>query len=187
MTNQNNSAENFQTASRNKKRRAWSTEEKLNMLQEAEQPNSNFSRIAKKYDISASQLFAWRKLKMKGHFQEEKVSINYLDLEKEIISANHKAANLEDGLFKLADEIKKGKLSLYQGICAYSALVGAACKIAHLKFEIWDRVVPYIRQDNIAMQNNPLEDEMRRESANILVKILEMRKNQQNQNNSEQG
>ena len=45
------------------KRRFYSAQEKLNFLQEAEAPGSRRSAVARRYGISPSQLFRWRRFR----------------------------------------------------------------------------------------------------------------------------
>lgn len=59
------------------RRRKWSSEEKKAIIQETYQIGMSVSLIARKYDISPSQLFNWRRLMeaggMKGVDSEEEV------------------------------------------------------------------------------------------------------------------
>lgn len=48
------------------RRRRWSAEEKQKLLAESEQPGSSVSLVARKYGISTSQLFNWRKQFQQG-------------------------------------------------------------------------------------------------------------------------
>src|SRR3978361_1805238 len=43
------------------RRRRWTAEEKQAILKEAEQPGMSISSVGRKYSVSASQMFAWRK------------------------------------------------------------------------------------------------------------------------------
>ncbi len=49
-----------------KRRRRFSTEEKLLMVEESEQAGMTVSYVARKYNVSANQLFKWRKLAHEG-------------------------------------------------------------------------------------------------------------------------
>lgn len=48
------------------RRRRWSVAEKLQMVEEAELPGMSVSYVARKYGVSPSQLFAWRRLAREG-------------------------------------------------------------------------------------------------------------------------
>jgi transposase len=48
------------------RRRRWSAEEKRSMVEEAEQPGSSVSSVARKYNIHPNQLFCWRRLVYEG-------------------------------------------------------------------------------------------------------------------------
>lgn len=48
------------------RRRRWSAEEKQTLLKEAEQTGNSMSSVARKYGVSPSQMFAWRKQFQKG-------------------------------------------------------------------------------------------------------------------------
>jgi transposase len=48
------------------RRRRWTAGEKVALVEEANQPGSSVSYVARKYGISASQLFRWRRLMAEG-------------------------------------------------------------------------------------------------------------------------
>lgn len=48
------------------RRRRWSAEDKQQLLKEADEPGNSMSSVARKYGISSSQMFAWRKQFQKG-------------------------------------------------------------------------------------------------------------------------
>ena len=48
------------------RRRRWSVDEKLAMVEEAELPGMSVSYVARKHGVSASQLFSWRRLAREG-------------------------------------------------------------------------------------------------------------------------
>jgi transposase len=48
------------------RRRRWTAEEKRAILEEADQPDSSISAVGRKYGISPSQLFTWRRLMRAG-------------------------------------------------------------------------------------------------------------------------
>jgi transposase len=48
------------------KRRYYTAQEKLSFLQEAEAPGSSMSAVARRYGISPSQLFRWRRFRDEG-------------------------------------------------------------------------------------------------------------------------
>lgn len=48
------------------RRRRWSVQEKLQLVEESELPGMSVSYIARKYGVSPSQLFTWRRLAREG-------------------------------------------------------------------------------------------------------------------------
>lgn len=48
------------------RRRRWSLQEKLQMVEESELPGLSVSYVARKYGVSPSQLFTWRRLAREG-------------------------------------------------------------------------------------------------------------------------
>ena len=48
------------------RRRRWSAEEKRAMVEEAEQPSSSISQVARKYGVNPNQVFNWRRLMREG-------------------------------------------------------------------------------------------------------------------------
>ena len=49
------------------RRRRWTVAEKLQMVEESELPGMSVSYVARKYGVSPSQLFTWRKLAREGN------------------------------------------------------------------------------------------------------------------------
>ena len=50
------------------RRRRWSAEEKLRMVNELSRPGATVSLVARRHDINSSLLFKWRKLAREGAF-----------------------------------------------------------------------------------------------------------------------
>lgn len=48
------------------RRRRWSAEEKRAVVEEAEQPGSSVSQVARKYGVNPNQVFNWRRLMREG-------------------------------------------------------------------------------------------------------------------------
>ena len=48
------------------RRRHWTARQKQAMVEEAEQPGSSISSVARKYDVHPNQLFKWRRLIHEG-------------------------------------------------------------------------------------------------------------------------
>lgn len=48
------------------RRRRWSAEEKRAMVEEAQQPGSSVSQVARKYGVNPNQVFNWRRLMSEG-------------------------------------------------------------------------------------------------------------------------
>lgn len=68
------------------RRRRWTSEEKQKLLKEADEPGNSMSSVARKYGVSSSQMFNWRKQFQKGG----QVAIRAND---EVVPANdHKVA-----------------------------------------------------------------------------------------------
>ena len=59
---------NFEVITSVQRRRRWTTAEKLQMVEESELPGMSVSNIARKYGVSPSQLFTWRRLAREGRF-----------------------------------------------------------------------------------------------------------------------
>lgn len=72
------------------RRRRWSPEEKQSIVEETYSPGTSISQVARKYDITPSQLFYWRRLMESGAHQgvssgEELVPKSTVrDLEKQV-------------------------------------------------------------------------------------------------------
>ena len=50
------------------RRRHWSTEEKVRIVEETHLPGQSVSIVARRHGISANQLFTWRRLMARGAF-----------------------------------------------------------------------------------------------------------------------
>lgn len=74
MTNSNDpyKAEQIEIITSVQRRRRWTIQEKLAIIEEADNPAISVSAVARKHGISPSQLFAWRKLAEDGKFSAVK-------------------------------------------------------------------------------------------------------------------
>ena len=61
-------AERVEVISSVQRRRRWMTEEKLRIVEETYLPGNSVSIVARRYGISANQLFTWRRLMARGAF-----------------------------------------------------------------------------------------------------------------------
>lgn len=61
-----NGKERIEVITSVQRRRRFTVEEKLRLVEEAESPGMSVSYVARKYNISSSQLFKWRKLANEG-------------------------------------------------------------------------------------------------------------------------
>ena len=66
MTNHNNIPETIEVITSVERRRRWSVEEKLAIVEEAELSELSVSAIARKHGVSPSLLFQWRRLARDG-------------------------------------------------------------------------------------------------------------------------
>ncbi len=124
-----------------RKRRRWSSVEKLDILQETKHPGANISSIARKYDISPRLLFSWLEKQVHQsdtvmlpstlkHGERENTPPTFIELERiqSLILQNLEA------------DLRKKKISSYSAACALSSLVNAAAKLAVLKLDLLDKV-----------------------------------------------
>ena len=68
MSNTSNSQDfnNVEVITSVQRRRRWTVAEKLEMVEETELPGMSVSYVARKYGVSPSQLFTWRRLAREG-------------------------------------------------------------------------------------------------------------------------
>jgi Transposase len=119
--------------------RVWSSQEKQCILDEAGLSNSNFSIVARKYNISTSQLFRWRKTqRLRG--QRLTHDKEYPSLH-ELLDGIDQFEKLISPLVveKFLRDVRTGDITSYNACNGYSALVNALCKIISLKLMIQDR------------------------------------------------
>ncbi len=51
-----------------RRRRRWSVEEKLRIIEESRRPGVSVSSVARRHALNANQLFTWRRLAREGRF-----------------------------------------------------------------------------------------------------------------------
>ena len=61
-------AERVEVITSVQRRRRWTTEEKVRIVGETHLPDQSVSLVARRYGISANQLFTWRRLMARGAF-----------------------------------------------------------------------------------------------------------------------
>ncbi len=66
MTNLKSSVGPIEVITSVQRRRRWSAEDKRVMVEEAEQPDSSVSQVARKYGVNPNQIFNWRRLMREG-------------------------------------------------------------------------------------------------------------------------
>jgi len=66
MTNLKSSVGPIEVITSVQRRRRWLAEEKRVMVEEAEQPGSSVSQVARKYGVNPNQIFNWRRLMREG-------------------------------------------------------------------------------------------------------------------------
>ena len=49
-----------------RRRRRWSADEKLRIIEESYRPGASVSAVARRHDLNANQLFTWRRLAREG-------------------------------------------------------------------------------------------------------------------------
>jgi transposase len=57
------------------RRRRWSSEDKLRILREASMPGKSVGSVARKYDISRSQIYQWRRAFRSGTLRPESLAV----------------------------------------------------------------------------------------------------------------
>jgi transposase len=57
------------------RRRRWSSEEKLELLREASAPGSSVGAVARRHDISRSQIYQWRRAFRAGRLRSESFAV----------------------------------------------------------------------------------------------------------------
>jgi len=57
------------------RRRRWSSEEKLEILREASAPGSSVGSVARRHDISRSQIYQWRRAFRSGRLRSESFAV----------------------------------------------------------------------------------------------------------------
>ena len=57
------------------RRRRWSSEEKLEILREASAPGSSVGAVARRHDISRSQIYQWRRAFRSGRLRSESLAV----------------------------------------------------------------------------------------------------------------
>ena len=57
------------------RRRRWSSEEKLRILRETSAPGVSVGSVARKYDISRSQIYQWRRAFRSGQLRSEALAV----------------------------------------------------------------------------------------------------------------
>src|SRR5215208_4486036 len=61
-------AERVEVIASVQRRRRWTTDEKVRIVEETYLPGNSVSIVARRYGISANQLFTWRRLMARGAF-----------------------------------------------------------------------------------------------------------------------
>jgi len=163
-------------------RRVWMLEEKQRIIDEAAQPDANVSAIARKYDISTSQLFGWRKssrcntdIACSSSLRDSHSA--QAGLLNEIEQFEKKISPLV--IEKFLRDVRIGEVSAYNACNGYSALVGAFCKLASLKLLVLQNLPVKIQVEDDEHGLNTLEPTKKRELSRFAeILLVEMARRQ---------
>jgi transposase len=87
-------------------RRRFSAAEKISLVEEASQPNMSLSAVARKYEISPSQLFAWRRLMKDGEIKAVESEEEEVVPASEVKALKAKIRELERSLGRKTHELE---------------------------------------------------------------------------------
>ena len=96
------------------RRRRFTVEEKLKMVEESREPGSNMSLVARRYGIATSQLFQWRRLVEQGQ-------ISSVSAEEEVVPVS-RVKELEKRVYEL--ERALGRKSLENDVLKEAVCIG---------------------------------------------------------------
>jgi transposase len=60
------------------RRRTWSDEEKAAIIAESDGPGTSISAVARRYGLSASQLFTWRRLARQAGRHDDRTTVQFV-------------------------------------------------------------------------------------------------------------
>lgn len=101
------------------RRRRFTVEEKLKMVEESREPGSNMSLVARRYGIATSQLFQWRRLVEQGQ-------ISSVSAEEEVVPVS-RVKELEKRVYEL--ERALGRKSLENDVLKEAVRIGREKKL----------------------------------------------------------
>jgi transposase-like protein len=151
-------------------RRTWSQETKNKILEEADL--DGFSTTAKKYEITTSLLFHWRK-QLRSNSNDSPVVGNEdskHDL-RSLMNESGKLAKIQKSLAnKLEQDVAKGEISSYNASCALSNLHNSLSKLEALQSQAIEKMnLLENAKANNTRDEHAISDEIRKFAEMILV------------------
>jgi len=163
-----------------REKRSFSTDRKLQLVEQASAPGASVSAVAKQNGLAPSQIFMWRKELRTGKLTETKNTEPLSAVEHYYqMLAKIERLQVEVGAVvaeRVISDIKNGRLTTYNAACAYSNLVSSASKIETLRLEIIDRILA-LPPESVAQENQKSEmspeqrKDLQRFSERLLVEM----------------
>ena len=147
------------------------------MLDEASQKDSSMSAVARKYDVTTSQLFSWRKQMRLGNNTPIVATTEVLDeAQRSHFELLQGIQHFEQQLApliaeKLTRDIRTDSITSYNAANAFSSIVGSYCKLATLKMQVVDKLAA-VEPTNLEAPISPEEAAKQRKIADYAEQML---------------
>ncbi len=151
------------TPTSSRTRRRWTDDEKMAIVQECAEPGSTVYAVSKKHGIPTNQIYQWRKLfEISDSSRSAATALSLVDECRKTLTKIERLDRIGQMIMeKLADEIRKNKITSYNASIAVSSLVTGLTKLSGLTFEVLDRVAQLEGTQNDAAESEYTVEEER--------------------------
>ncbi len=159
------------------RRRRWTDDEKMAIVQECAEPGSTVYAVSKKHGIPTNQIYQWRKLfEISDSSRSAATALSLVDECRKTLTKIERLDRIGQMIMeKLADEIRKNKITSYNASIAVSSLVTGLTKLSELSFNTLDRIAQIQASDETEKDTSQFSFAEEREAERLCVELVRMK------------
>ncbi len=158
-------------------RRRWTADQKMAIVKECAEPGSTVYAVSKKHGIPTNQIYQWRKLsEVSDSSRSAATDLSLIDECHKTLTKIERLDRIGQMIMeKLADEIRKNKITSYNASIAVSSLVTGATKLSELSFSTLDRIAQFEASDGVENDADEFTFAEEREAERLCVELVRMK------------
>ena len=155
-------------------RRQWTNQQKGMIVRECSELGNTVSSVAKRYSISTSVLFQWRKQIENASLEIcSRTDLSKVDYCRRDLAEIEKLQRLQEmAMGRLIDEIRRGQVTSYNASIATSNIVSGFAKLASLRAEVLDKLEALLTCDESKEPEDDVPIEIQRAAEQMVIELV---------------